>query len=127
VAGQAAPDTFAFAIRQLTAIARGKAPKTKARLPYVLPARADRGECAEGNIMAKKLTRSAWSMRTDRELIALSKPKTLAPLAITSSSRTRQFQSEETRSVDQTNSNAEMRCEFSWFCSSFSQRFTTGT
>jgi hypothetical protein len=30
--------------------------------------------------IAKKLTRSVWSMRTDRELIALSKTKTLEAL-----------------------------------------------
>jgi hypothetical protein len=31
--------------------------------------------------MAKKITRGAWSMKTDRELIALSKTKTLEAIA----------------------------------------------
>jgi hypothetical protein len=34
-----------------------------------------------GNIMAKKPTRRSWVMRTDRELIALSKTKTLEAIA----------------------------------------------
>ena len=37
--------------------------------------------CAEGNIMAKTIRRiGLWSMKADRELIALSKTKTLEAL-----------------------------------------------
>jgi hypothetical protein len=45
------------------------------------PRAADAVECAGGDIMAKKPTQHSWAMRTDRELIALSKTKTLEAIA----------------------------------------------
>ena len=38
-------------------------------------------ECAGANIMAKKITRVMWSMKTDREWLALSRTRTLEALA----------------------------------------------